>query len=153
MRPFIILSFTAFLLTACQQSSSPETSSLHPFIGCWENESGLEREGWTIDPSGWLVGYAASRDAEGSVTFFEHMRVERSKDPEMLVVTGQDNSETRFARRVGEDNSEEYRFENPKHDYPQVIVYKRNGDDLNAYISLMDGTKKVTFDKSACKGN
>lgn len=150
MRPFIILSIAAFSLTACQQGFYPETSSLHPFIGCWENDTGLEREGWTMDPSGWLVGYAASRDADGNVTFFEHMRIERSKGPEMLVVTGQDNSETRFMRRVGDDR-EEYRFENPDHDYPQVIVYKRNGDELNAYISLMDGGKKVTFDKSVCQ--
>lgn len=152
MRPFIVLSITALLLTACQQASPPETSSLHPFIGCWENDTGLEREGWTIDPSGWLVGYAASRDAEGQVTFFEHMRIERSEESEMLVVTGRDNSETHFKRQIGDDR-EEYRFENSGHDYPQLIVYKRKGDDLNAYIALMDGTKKVTFDKSVCKGN
>ena len=151
MRPFIVLSISALLLTACQQASPPETTALHPFVGCWETENGLEREGWTIDPSGWLVGYAASRDADNNVTFFEHMRIEQG-DMEVLVVTGQDNSETRFIRLAGAD-PDEYRFENPAHDYPQLIVYKRNGDDLNAYIALMDGTKKVTFDKSVCKGN
>lgn len=153
MRSFIILGLGALALTACGESPAPQDAAgLHPFVGCWEDSTGLEREGWTIDPSGWLVGYAASRDGEGNVTFFEHMRVERGGENEVLVVTGQDNSETRFMRRVGED-TKEYRFENPAHDYPQVIVYKQNGDDLNAYISLMDGTKKVSFDKSVCKGN
>ena len=136
----------------CQQATNNgETEALHPFVGCWETDNGLEREGWTIDPSGWLVGYAASRDAEGNVTFFEHMRIESGK-PEVLVVTGQNNSETRFTSRAT-DNANEFRFENPNHDYPQVIVYQRNGDELNAYIDLMAGGKKVRFDKRACKGN
>lgn len=122
------------------------------FVGCWENENGFEREGWTIDPSGWLIGYAASRDEEGNITFFEHMRIERNGETTVLVVTGQDNSETRFMRNYI-DNPNEFRFENPDHDYPQVIVYQRNGDALNAYIDLIDGGKKVRFNKSKCKGN
>lgn len=152
MRYFILL-VLGLTLAACQpaaETDAPET--FHPFIGCWENENGLEREGWTIDPSGWLIGYAASRDAEGNVTFFEHMRVERSGDAEVLVVTGQDNSQTRFTRRKI-DNPDEYRFENPDHDFPQVIVYQRNGDALNAYIDLMLGGQRVSFDKSLCKGD
>jgi len=113
MRYLTFSIFAGALLTACGQSSAPEQAiDLHPFVGCWDTENGLEREGWTIDPSGWLIGYAASRDTDGNVTFFEHMRIETTRDPEMLVVTGRDNSETRFARRVGEDTSE-YRFENP----------------------------------------
>jgi len=140
-------------LIACNQAPIQiNNTDLHPFVGCWENENGLEREAWTEDPSGWLVGYAASRDADGNVTFFEHMRIEVAGEGEVLVVTGQDNSETRFARNMGDDKSE-YRFENPAHDYPQVIVYKRNRDALNAYIDLMDGSKKVSFDKTACKGD
>lgn len=151
MRHLMILGLGALSVTACKVSApSSDIANQHPFIGCWENSSGLEREGWTIDPSGWLVGYAASRDADNNVTFFEHMRIEQ-RDMEVLVVTGQDNSETRFTRLAGAD-PDEYRFENPAHDYPQVIVYKRNGDALNAYIALMDGTKKVNFDKRTCKG-
>ena len=152
MRYFIIL-ILGLSFAACQQAIetvSPEP--LHPFVGCWETENGLEREGWTIDPSGWLVGYAASRDEKGNVTFFEHMRIERGGEAEKLVVTGQDNSEARFTRQMT-DNEAEYRFENPDHDYPQIIVYERNGDELNAYIDLMDGGQKVSFDKSTCKGN
>jgi len=150
MRHLIVLSLLGLSLTGCSQASISESpADLHPFVGCWENDTGLEREGWTIDPSGWLIGYAASRDIEGNVTFFEHMRLERGDDSEVLVVTGQGNSETRFTRRKTEDSSE-FRFENPAHDYPQIIVYRRNGDALNAYIALMDGTKKVSFDKTTC---
>ena len=105
MRCLCISILTGALLTACGQSTIPQDNALHPFVGCWETENGLEREGWTIDPSGWLIGYAASRDADGNVTFFEHMRVERSGDNEVLVVTGQNNNETRFTRHIGDDLS------------------------------------------------
>ena len=151
MRYFIIL-VLGLAIVACQpatETSAPTT--VHPFVGCWAAEKGLEREGWTIDPSGWLVGYAASRDAGGNVIFFEHMRIERGSESEVLVVTGQDNSKAKFTRRKI-DNPNDYRFENPEHDYPQVIVYQRNGDVLNAYIDLMGGGKRVNFDKSICKG-
>jgi len=140
--------FSLSIMSCADQTMTPHDN--HPFIGCWENETGLDREGWTIDPSGWLIGYAASRDGAGNITFFEHMRIERSDKQDVLVVTGQDNSEARFTRR-DKHNSQEFWFENPAHDYPQIIVYKRKGDDLQAYIALMDGTKKVTFNKRACK--
>jgi len=88
MRYFCISILTGVLLSACGQTTAPESDvDLHPFVGCWENENGLEREGWTIDLSGWLIGYAASRDTDGNVTFFEHMRIETTRDPEMLVLT------------------------------------------------------------------
>lgn len=148
MRYFTIL-VLGLTFTGCQPASdavAPE--SLHPFVGCWENENGLERESWTIDPSGWLIGYAASRDAEGNVTYFEHMRIERG-DAEVLVVTGQENSKTRFVRRKT-DTPDEFRFENPEHDYPQLIVYRRQGDALKAYIDLIAGGKRVRFDKNKC---
>jgi len=152
MRYSTILVLSLFI-AGCQpgtEASAPEP--LHPFVGCWETENGLEREGWTIDPSGWLVGYAASRDSESNVTFFEHMRIERGSESEVLVVTGQDNSETLFTRR-NTDIANEYRFENPDHDFPQVIVYQRKGDALNAYIDLMAGGQRVSFDKRTCKTN
>lgn len=131
---------------ACGAQSKTE---LHPFVGCWETENGLEREGWTVDPSGWLIGYAASRNEAGEVTFFEHMRIESDG---ALTVTGQDGTQTRF-KATETDNETVFRFENPAHDYPQVIVYDRQGDALNAYMALADGSKRVEFNKRACQGS
>jgi len=53
-----------------------------------------------IDPSAWFIGYTTSRDVEGKVTFFEHMRIERGGGTEVLIVTGRDNSQTRFTRSL-----------------------------------------------------
>ncbi len=130
---------------------SAETPDLsHPFIGCWESEDTLSREGWTIDPSGWLIGYAANRDEDNTVTFFESMRIERAKDvPDVLVVTGgQDDSTVRFIREETAEGT--YRFVNTDHDYPQVITYWPSEGRLDAEISDITGKNKRRFPKAAC---
>lgn len=124
---------------------------LHPFIGCWESESGLSREGWTIDPSGWLVGYSANRGADNAVTFFEFMRVERQEGaPDVLVVSGADGSTVRFVREMAGEGV--FKYVNVAHDYPQVITYRPTPGRLDADISLLDGSQKTAFPKAACAG-
>jgi hypothetical protein len=138
-------------LTSCRYSGTELPEPSHPFVGCWENESGLSREGWTIDPSGWLIGYAATRDEDNNVTFFEHMRVERSADEEVLVVSGgNDNTAVRFTREKT-DNPTVFKFVNATHDYPQVITYTAGNGRLDATISLVDGTNERAFLKAACQ--
>lgn len=144
-----LLIFTSFLLLSCD-SGETNNISQHAFLGCWENETGLEREVWTLDPSGWLVGYGASRTEAGDVTFFEHMRVERGGEAEALVVTGQDNTTVRFTR-VKVDDPMIFQFENLAHDFPQIISYHRQGQRLDAWISKSDLTNKIEFKKSGCK--
>lgn len=140
---------TVFLLSGCQIVVD-RTSAPHPFVGCWESEDGLSREGWTIDPSGWLVGYAISRDADGEVSFYESMRIERGAGPDVFVATGADGSTTRFPREVSNEPSE-YRFANADHDYPQLIIYRKSSNRLDAEISLLDGSNRAEFLKAACE--
>ena len=151
--------FIVMALTACsaqiptdkQIDTESQTRAIktHPFVGCWQSEDGLATEGWTQDPSGWLFGYAVNRDPSNQVTFFEQMRI----DDDGLVVIGPNDDPTRFQQvKAGP----EWVFENPEHDYPQRITYNPSMQDgvekrLDAEISLMDGSQKVTFLKSACE--
>ena len=136
-------------VSACQTSADKQTPVEHPFIGCWESDDRLSREGWTIDPSGWLVGYAISRSADGNVEFYESMRIERGDGSDVLVVTGADGSTTRFPRDKNSDGAE-FRFVNAEHDFPQVIVYRAKSGRLDAEISFLDGKNSIEFLKSAC---
>lgn len=122
----------------------------HPFIGCWETEDGLSKEQWIADPSGWMFGYALDRGSDGSVLFFEQVRIEVIPEaPNTFVVVGaRDGDIVRFAQEAGEEN--EYRFVNAEHDYPQVITYRPNGDELNAEISKLDGSDARQFNKKRC---
>ena len=150
MRHCLLGSVLFIGLSACLP---PETNSSnqaqHLFIGCWENDDKTSQEEWTLDPSGWLVGYSANRDEQGSVTFFEHMRIEIYGGSQILVVTGQDGTQTAF-KRVETDNSSVFRFENPDHDFPQVITYEPTPGRLDAWISALDGSDQVKFEKAAC---
>ena len=138
------------ILTSCQ-SAGGAPNPPHPFVGCWQSDDGLAREGWTIDPSGWLIGYAINRDEDGRVTFYESMRVERGDGPDVFVATGADGSTTRFTREETGDASE-FRFVNAAHDFPQVIIYRPGAGRLDAEISLVDGSNRVEFLKAACTG-
>ena len=138
----------ALCLVSCQ-TIEDQSVAPHPFVGCWDSENGLSREGWTIDPSGWLIGYAINRSEDGSVQFYESMRVERGDGPDVFVASGSDGSTTRFPREETSD-VDEFRFVNPEHDFPQVIVYRSSPGRLDAEISLLDGTNRVVFLKAAC---
>lgn len=136
---------TILWLSACHPSSTKPVG-VHPFTGCWKSEDGLAIESWTQDPSGWLFGYALNRDENNQVTFFEQMRF----DGEYLTVMGPNDDPTKF-KLVS--SGPDYIFENPDHDYPQRISYYLSTDRLDAEISLLDGSKKASFEKSACASN
>lgn len=141
------------LTAACATYGSQATENAvtsHPLVGCWDSADEQSREGWTIDPSGWLIGYSADRNEDGAVVFFEFLRIERGGSEEVLVVVGQSGDMVRFGR-VPHPDPMTFRFENPEHDYPQVITYVRRDDRLDAEIAYLDGTETRQFLKSACR--
>ncbi|MEO1474865.1 MAG: DUF6265 family protein [Pseudomonadota bacterium] len=150
------IGLTALLLSmsACQTAMPPlilEEGPSHPMVGCWESADGLSREAWTIDPSGWLFGYALDRNEDNAVLFFESMRIERVPGQrDALVVTGgRDDQTIRFTRdSVG---NAVFRFVNAAHDYPQVITYSVNNGRLDAEISMLDGSNVRRFAKQSCR--
>jgi hypothetical protein len=126
--------------------------------GCWKSQDGLEFEEWMLAPNGWLIGYAMNTDEEGNVTFFEHMRIERSKidsfkNPDVLVVSGgKDTSAVRFTRQMtGHHNR--IRFFNMENDFPNYIsYYPKPPVTLKAEISsATDSNKSVSFLKYRCE--
>ena len=152
MRALFLVAVPGFL-SACASSHFDTADEVgaapHPFVGCWESADGLSREGWTLDPSGWLVGYSANRNAANEVTFYESMRVERRPGKaDVLVVTGQSDDTVRFERDMTRE--EVYRFVNAEHDFPQVITYRPSPERLDAEISALDGSNRVEFLKAAC---
>jgi len=148
------------VLVGCSDPSAPKSGqslgstseALHPLaamLGCWESEDGLSREVWSQDPSGWMFGYALDRDKNNVVKFFEQMRIERVEGQTRLIVSARDNNPVTFTE--GKKIAGGIAFENPDHDFPQRIVYTPSEGRLDAYISLMDDSQKVQFQKRACE--
>lgn len=113
--------------------------------GAWEHQAGEEwsDEYWTPPRGDMMIG--ASRSGKGErLLFWEHMRIVREDDGGIAfwAVTA-DQKPVRFDAVVSMEN--EIIFENAGHDYPQRIRYRREGEQLKAEISLIDGTKAKPF--------
>ncbi|MEP7348753.1 MAG: DUF6265 family protein [Sphingorhabdus sp.] len=113
--------------------------------GAWVHSDGESwaDEYWTPPRTGIMIG--ASRSGKGEkLQFWEHMRIVKEADGTMAfwaIVGGQ--KPVRFV--ATQKTAEEIVFENPGHDHPQRIHYWREGKELKAQISLLDGSKPVEF--------
>jgi Domain of unknown function (DUF6265) len=101
-------------------------------------------EHWTQPAGGSMMGM--SRTVGGDKTIeFEYLRIEQRDDGIYYVAHPK-------ARCPGTDfkltrvSSSEAVFENPQHDFPKRIIYRKTADDaLTASIDAGEGTKAMSF--------
>lgn len=118
--------------------------------GCWISEGegdARTEECWTVPRGSMLLGsghaYAGSRTRS-----FEHMRIERVDGSLVFVAQPGGSPPTRFAlqaTRVEADLRDGLLFVNAAHDYPQRVQYWREGAELVAEISLIDGSNAMRW--------
>lgn len=113
--------------------------------GGWQHEDGGDwaDEFWTPLRGDMMLGSARSGTGD-KLNFWEQMRIEKEDDGDVVfwAMSG-DQESVRFEAIVAAENS--IVFENAEHDYPQRIHYWREGSELKAEISLLDGSKAVRF--------
>ena len=113
--------------------------------GCWEQRSGENwtEECWTAPRGGMMIG--SSRSGRGDrLTEWETMQVILRSTPDATVPPmafwaspgGQSRTMFGWSPVAGQGVT----FTNPQHDYPQRIRYWREGEELLAEISRMDGS-------------
>ncbi len=134
---------------ACLPASLSAMSDAPPMpdwmTGAWAHQDGDEwaEEYWTPPRGDLMIGAARSGKAE-RLLFWEHMRIVKEDDGGVAFwATGADQKAVRFELVVSMEK--EVVFENEAHDYPQRIRYWREGRELKAEISLLDGSKAVQF--------
>ena len=82
--------------------------------------------------------------AEGRTREFEFMRIMQDANGDIFFVANPSGQrDARF--KLTTSTKTEARFENPNHDFPQRIIYRREGDTL---LGRIEGTSKGT-EKSA----
>ena len=155
MNPFKLLTtsiliFICFLLvagTALTQTPSHSISELSWMSGDWQTPAGGRvqiDEHWTQSAGGSMLGM--SRTVAGDKTVeFEYLRIEQREDGIYYVAhpkarcPGTDFKLTRLS-------SSEAVFENPEHDFPKRIIYRKTAEDaLTATIDAGEGTKAMSF--------
>jgi hypothetical protein len=129
MRRALFAAALLFALPAGAQSQGVE--SLGWMAGSWE-QSGRERvmETWTAPSNGMMVG-ASLTTSPGRRTF-EFMRIVDT--PESMSYLASPGGRPAVEFRLREAGDRKVVFENPGHDYPQRITYRKDGDLLAARI-------------------
>ena len=134
---------TLLLLTSFQ---TPTMSDLSWIAGDWQTAPGGRRqseEHWTAVAGGSMMGI--SRTIAGDKTVeFEYLRIEQRADGIYYVAHPK-------ARCPGTDfkltraSANEAVFENPQHDFPKRIIYRKTDDGLTASIDAGEGSKGISF--------
>ena len=128
----------------------PQTTTLADLAwlaGDWQTAPGGRsqiEEHWTKAAGGSMIGMG--RTIAGEKTWeFEYLRIEQRADGIYYVAhpkgqcPGTDFKLTRAS-------ATELVFENPQHDFPKRIIYRKSGDDaLAASIDGGEGTKSMSF--------
>jgi hypothetical protein len=141
---------SSFLPHASSQTLTTEAraiSELSWMSGDWQSPAGGRsqvEEHWTKPAGASMMGM--SRTVVGEKTAeFEYLRIEQRTDGIYYVAHPK-------ARCPGTDfkltrsTASEVVFENPQHDFPKRIIYRRTGDDsLTASIDGGEGTKSMAF--------
>ena len=141
------MKLTFVILLAALLPTTTTITDLSWIAGHWQTASGGRRqveEHWTGVAGGTMMGM--SRTVAGDKTVeFEYVRIEQRADGIYYVAHPK-------ARCPGTDfkltkaSATEAVFENPQHDFPKRIIYRKTADDsLTASIDGGEGTKAILF--------
>lgn len=154
--PICLVTVIAVSASASGQTTtaSAKTADLAFMAGCWglvTNGRQIE-EHWLAPAGGSLVGVSRTV-AGGKTTEYEFMQIRDL--PDGLTYTAKPSGQPEASFRVSSLTADEVVFENPAHDFPQRIRYRRVGTDgLHARIEgTLNGKARgidFPYTRSAC---
>ncbi len=121
---------------------------LHWFSGCWETKDDAKKllvsEQWMKPVGGMMLGVGRTVK-NGKAVDFEFMRIEqKGNDVFFIAKPRANNDETPF--KLIKSIGSEAVFENPEHDFPQRVMYKRQGTKLTGRIEGSNNGKFLGID-------
>ena len=134
-----------FAVNASTQTTT--LAELSWIAGSWQTAPGGKRlieEHWTQVAGATMMGM--SRTVAGEKTIeFEYLRIEQRADGIYYVAHPKARCPaTDF--KLTRASATEAVFENPQHDFPKRIIYRKGGDDsLTASVDGGEGSKAVSF--------
>lgn len=133
-------------LTGTHQAPAPAIKDVAWIAGCWDvTRNGRHvAESWTTAEGGTMMGVSRTVN-NGKTTEWEFLIIREGAKGLEYVAKPSGQPEATFTSTSV--SPAEVVFENPAHDFPKKIVYKRNGDSLTASIEgPMNGqTRKIDF--------
>jgi hypothetical protein len=127
-------------------ASAAGVEQLSWLSGCWRSAGGERQttEQWMKPGGDQMLGM--SHTVAGAKTReFEFMRIVQEENGEIFFIAQPSRqNETRFKLTFIGDR--EARFEKSKHDFPQRVIYRRDGDKLLGRIEGVSGGKERAID-------
>jgi hypothetical protein len=135
------------LLATNASMQTPALADLAWISGSWQTEPGARRqieEHWTVAAGATMMGMSRTVAGEKTVEF-EYLRIEQRADGIYYVAHPKARCPaTDF--KLTRASANEAVFENPQHDFPKRIIYRKGADDsLTASIDGGEGTKTISY--------
>ena len=137
----------SILLLVVALAPSSSVQDLAWISGCWASVDGEPGSGemWTLPAGGTLLGVSRTVKA-GKTVAHEFMQIRETGPGQIAFIalpSGQKEASFPLVRLSGQ----EVVFENPQHDFPQRVIYRRDGDLLTGRIEGSQGgeTKAIDF--------
>lgn len=151
MKRLLLLAATLSLAACVGSATIPAAQpagGLDWLAGCWETEDGRVREQWTVVNDGLAFGFGTTT-ADGEIVFFEQLRIETGDAGLLYSAYPAGVGPTQF--RLTDSGPGRATFDNPEHDFPQRLGYRRDGAMLRAMASLADGTRARSWSYRRCR--
>jgi hypothetical protein len=128
-------------------NSASKLSDLSWIAGAWQTATGGRaqiEEYWMPPAGGSMLGISRTVAGEKTVEY-EYLRIEkRGEDIFYVASPGARCPATDF--KLTRVSNQEAVFENPQHDFPKRIIYRKGSDgSLTASIDAGEGTKSKSF--------
>lgn len=136
MRAFAIAA--VFMLGSVAHAQTRSIDDMQWLTGCWERAGSAGRtvEVWSSPADGALLG-GSYFVTDSTIRELEQLRLWYSGDT--LVYEAHPSSQSRTEFKAGSPGRDEMVFENPAHDFPQRITYRRAGAD--SLIARIEGDR------------
>lgn len=149
----MLLATVAVMAMAAGAAAQPSDTSLPRFMeGCWgaPHSDGTLYEVWMRPSPSLMFGYGVHVRRDDATGFWEQLRIELDANGPVLVAMPNGGPAVRFA--AANRAEDEIVFENPNHDSPKSIGYRRV-DRRTLRVTLGDGDgAPYSFDltRAAC---
>ena len=157
MRQLVIVGALLSLTTLPQPAHAASVSDLAWLAGCWSSRGGEagSEEHWLAPAGGSMLGLSRTV-VDGKTVAHEFMQI-RETAPGQLAFIARPSGQAEATFPLARLGPNEVVFENPSHDFPQRVIYRLQGDQLQARIEgTKDGkVKGVDFpmDRASCPGS
>lgn len=141
----ILIAAAAVATLAMSPATPARVADLGWLSGSWQTSGAGDwtDEQWSAPRAGLMLG--ASRSGKGdALGEFELLRIAAGDDG-VPVYWASLNGKPPIAFRLASSTATSATFENPAHDYPQRIAYRREGAELVATISSLDGNRAISW--------